>query len=80
MSPGLGGRLEGEGLPGHEHPSFFIKCGLYIELFSKPKGSRGRILVTLIACRGSQFATARGNEGTITVANPLHSDPGLVLT
>lgn len=79
MSPGLGGRPEGEGVPGHEHPSFLAERGAITEIFSRARGSRGRILVTPIACGGSQFETTGANEGAITVADPPHIVPGLVL-
>lgn len=79
---GGGGRPEGEGVPGQSHPSLLTgrdSRGSGITIFSRARGSRARILVTPIACGGSQFATTGVNEGAITVANPPHICPGLVL-
>lgn len=81
LGPGLGGRPEGEGVPGHEHPSFLGERGSYpVNLSPRLRGSRGRILVTPIACTGSQFAVTGGNDGALIVADPPpHIDPGLEL-
>ena len=81
LDPGLGGRPEGEGVPGHEHPSFLGERGSTPgNLSPKLRGSRGRILVTPIACTGSQIADAGGNDGALIVADPPpHIDVGLEL-
>jgi hypothetical protein len=69
--PGLSGRPEGEGVPGHEHASFLGECGSYPENLSpRLRGSRGEILVTPIACTGSRFAVTGGNDGALMVAHP----------